>query len=148
VRKTAAVIDRGEVRVTIMTACFIALVLLALTAGVAPAQPQGYRWVDDQGNVGYAGRRDQVPERYRDQLPSEKAGEKPKLGSAPANPPERSVGKPVSAECILRFRGTEKRPGSSRSFPDCDACNRALKGMGGEDTNRAECVATSVESYR
>jgi hypothetical protein len=139
-----------RIRVAAMRAWVIALVLLALTAGVAPAQQvQGYRWVDDQGNVGYAGRRDQVPERYRDQLPSERPFDpKPKVGSPPAIPSERSVGKPVSAECFLRFRGTERRPGATRSFPDCDACNRALRALGGEDANRAECVATSVESYR
>lgn len=133
-----------------MRAWVIALVLLALTAGVAPAQkPQGYRWVDDQGNVGYAGRRDQVPERYRDQLPPERTVDpvKPKVGSGPA-PSERSVGKPVSAECVLRFRGTERKQGASQSYPDCDACNKALRALGGEDANRAECVATSVESYR
>jgi hypothetical protein len=127
-----------------------ALVLLALTAGVAPAQqPQGYRWVDDQGNVGYAGRRDQVPERYRDQLPAERTVDpaKPKGGPA-AIPSERSVGRPVSAECVLRFRGTERKQGASQSYPDCDACNKALRALGGEDANRAECVATSVESYR
>jgi hypothetical protein len=139
---------RRQIRVTAMRAWISALVLLALTAGVAPAQqPQGYRWVDELGNVGYAGRRDQVPERYRGQLPPERTVDpaRSKVGSAPA---ERSVGRPVSAECVLRFRGTERRQGASQSFPDCDACNKALRALGGEDANRAECVATSVESYR
>ena len=134
-----------------MRAWVCALVLLALTAGVAPAQqPQGYRWVDEKGNVGYAGRRDQVPERFRGQLPPERTIEpaKPKVGTAPTVPAERSVGKPVSAECVLRFRGTERRQGASQSYPDCEACNKALRALGGEDANRAECVATSVESYR
>jgi hypothetical protein len=123
------------------------LLALLLAAGHAGAQ-HGYRWVDEQGNVGYVGRRDQVPERYRDQLPPERTGEtgKPKV-AAPA-PAARGVGAPVSAECILRVRGNEKRQGSSRSFPDCDACGKALKAMGGEEVARAECVATSVESYR
>jgi hypothetical protein len=128
-----------------MRAWVIALVLLALTPVAAPAQqPVGYRWVDDQGNIGYAGRRDQVPERYRNQLPPERTTDaaKPKAG------PERSVGRPVSAECVLRFRGTERKQGASQSYPDCDACNKALRALGGEDANRAECVATSVESYR
>jgi hypothetical protein len=143
-RKTLPVMDLRQIRVASMRAWVIALVLLALTAGVAPAQqPQGYRWVDDQGNVGYAGRRDQVPERYRGQLPPERTVDptKPK-------PPERSVGRPISAECVLRFRGTERKQGASQSYPDCDACNKALRALGGEEANRAECVATSVESYR
>jgi hypothetical protein len=132
-----------------MRATIIALAILALTAGVAAAQ-LGYRWVDEQGNVNYAGRRDQVPERYRDQLPPERAAQpgKPQQGGSTAPVAGRPVGPPVSAECVLRFRGTEKRQGASRSFPDCDACRKALKAMGGEEANRAECVPTSVESYR
>jgi hypothetical protein len=122
------------------------LVVVAAGPGVAAAQ-LGYRWVDEQGNVNYAGRRDQVPERYRDQLPPERPPA-PTKPSATAPPGGRGVGPPVSAECVLRFRGTEKRRGASRSFPDCDACQKALKAMGGEDVNRAECVPTSVESYR
>jgi hypothetical protein len=131
-----------------MRASVIGLALLVtLTAGAvaAAAAPSGYRWVDEQGNVGYAGRRDQVPERYRDQLPPEPTGAPPR----PQLPsPARGIGAPVSGECILRFRGTERRRGSSQSFPNCDACWKALRAMGGEDADRAECVATSVESYR
>jgi hypothetical protein len=118
------------------------LVTLSLAAGVAAA-PSGYRWVDEQGNVGYAGRRDQVPERYRDQLPPEQAPPRPQLPT-----PARGVGAPVSGECILRVRGTERRRGSSQSFPNCEACWKALRAMGAEAADRAECVATSVESYR
>jgi hypothetical protein len=123
------------------------LLALLLLAGPAAAQP-GYRWVDEQGTVNYAGRRDQVPERYRDQLPPERVepAKSPQAQTAP--PGGRGVGPPVSAECVLRFRGTEKRPGASRSFRDCDACQKALKALGGEDVDRAECVPTSVESYR
>lgn len=124
----------------------LVLAALAVRPGPAPAQ-YGYRWVDEQGNVGYAGRRDQVPQRYRGQLPPERAPAAAKPLSA-ASPTGRSVGPPVSAECVLRFRGDEKRRGASRSFPDCGACNKALKSLGGEDANRAECVPTSVESYR
>jgi hypothetical protein len=54
----------------------------------------------------------------------------------------------VTGECILRFRGTERRRGSSQSFPRCEACWKALAAMRGEDADRAECVATSVDSYR
>jgi hypothetical protein len=123
--------------------------LVGLAAGPGPgaAQTTGYRWVDERGTVNYAGRRDQVPERYRDQLPPERTPGPARPLSA-ASPTGRSVGPPVSAECVLRFRGDEKRQGASRSFADCGACNKALKAMGGEDANRAECVPTSVESYR
>jgi hypothetical protein len=125
--------------------------LLALVA-VAPAsaqRPVGYRWVDEQGTVNYAGRRDQVPERYRDQLPPERAPESSKPATTPTPPVAGGrVGPPVSAECVLRIRGNEQRRGSSQSFPDCDACQKALKRMGAEAASRAECVATSVESYR
>ena len=38
------------------------------------AAAQSYRWVDEQGNPHYVGRRDQVPERYRSQLPVRAAG--------------------------------------------------------------------------
>jgi hypothetical protein len=127
--------------------------VLALWLVAAPAvaqQPVGYRWVDEHGNVNYAGRRDQVPERYRGQLPSERTPEPARAQVGGPTPPVAGgrVGPPVSAECVLRFRGNEQRRGSSRSFPDCEACQRALKGMGGESANRAECVPTSVESYR
>jgi hypothetical protein len=45
-------------------------------------------------------------------------------------------------------RGTERRRGSSQFYPSCEACRKALAGMRGEDANRAECIAASVESYR
>jgi len=122
----------------------VLLAALTLAAGPVTAQP-GYRWVDEQGNVHYAGRLDQVPERYRDQLPSERRGAPPKpLLRAPGS---RGAGG-RSAECSMRFRGTERRQGAWRSFPDCDACWKALKSMRGEDAARAECVPSSVESYR
>ena len=127
-----------------------ALLLALLAVSPAAAQrPVGYRWVDERGNVNYAGRRDQVPERYRDQLPSERGPEPGKPPTTPTPPVSGGrVGPPVSAECVLRVRGNEQRRGSSQSFPDCDACQKALKGMGAEAASRAECVATSVESYR
>jgi hypothetical protein len=123
------------------------LLALLLIATPAAAQQQGYRWVDEHGTVNYAGRRDQVPERYRGQLPPEPAGPpKPLVPGQAAT--GRPVGPPVSAECLLRFRGDEKRRGQSRSFPDCNACQKALKGLGAAEASRAECVPTSVESYR
>jgi hypothetical protein len=123
----------------------IALLLTLLTASVGLAQPLiGYRWIDDQGNVHYAGRRDQVPERYRDQLPGEQPGEplRPRLPHVRAERP------PEPGECVLRFRGTERRRGSSQYYPSCEACRKALAGMRGVDAERAECIAASVESYR
>jgi hypothetical protein len=121
------------------------LLVLIVTASPAAAQ-QAYRWVDGQGHVHYAGRRDQVPERYRDQLPPEGPGEppRPRVGPAVTGPPRPAA----PGECVLRFRGTERRRGASQFYPSCEACWRALKTMRGEDAARAECIASSVESYR
>jgi hypothetical protein len=121
------------------------LLALLVTAGPALAQP-AYRWVDGQGNVHYAGRRDQVPEAYRGQLLPERPGDppRPRLGPAVTAAPRPAV----PGECVLRFRGTERRGGASRFYPSCDACWKALKTMGGADAARAECIASSVESYR
>jgi hypothetical protein len=60
----------------------------------------------------------------------------------------RGVGGPVTGECILRLRATERRTGTSKSFPSCDACWKALRALPDDDARRTECVATSVESYR
>jgi hypothetical protein len=121
------------------------VLILGMSGGLAGAQT-AYRWVDEQGNVHYAGRRDQVPERYRNQLPAEAGGGPPRPQLAPPAP--RGIGGAVTGECILRVRGTERRRGSSQSYPSCDACWKALKRLGREDAPRAECVATSVKSYR
>jgi hypothetical protein len=121
------------------------LLALPLVAAPAPAQVLGYRWVDDQGHVHYSGRRDQVPEPYRSQLAPEGPGE-------PAKPvlpePPKSARVPEPGECVLRFRGTAARPGASRSYPSCEACWKALAQLGGEERARAECLASSVKSYR
>lgn len=120
------------------------LLALIVTASPAAAQ-QAFRWLDAQGNVYYAGRRDQVPEAYRDQLPGERPGEsRPRLAPSVTGA-ARSAG---PGECVLRFRGTERRRGSSQSYPSCDACWKALKAMRGDEAARAECIASSVESYR
>jgi hypothetical protein len=111
-----------------------------------PAQAPAYRWVDDRGNVHYVGRRDQVPEIYRGQL----------APTGPAEPPKPRLPQPLPQsahtrdpnECVLRFRGTAARPGSSRSYPTCEACWKALNALGGEERARAECIAGSVKSYR
>jgi uncharacterized protein DUF4124 len=122
---------------------------LLLTLGVLPgpaAAQHAYRWVDEQGNAHYAGRRDQIPERYRDQLPAERPGDPPRPTLAP---PVASTPRPAApGECVLRFRGTERRRGASEFYPSCDACWKALKAMRGDEAARAECIASSVESYR
>jgi hypothetical protein len=64
------------------------------------------------------------------------------------SPAARGERPAVPGECVLRFRGTERRRGSSQFYPSCEACRKALAGMRGEDANRAECIAASVESYR
>jgi hypothetical protein len=127
------------------------VVALLLIAGEARAQLAGYRWVDDQGNVHYSGRRDQVPEQYRSQLGPEGPAEPPKPRLP--EPPGASARVPGPGECVLRFRSTAARPGSSRSYPSCEACWKALAQMQrGEATrdeaSRAECIASSVKSYR
>jgi hypothetical protein len=118
--------------------------LFALTLVASPAAAQqAYRWLDEQGNVHYVGRRDLVPERYRGQLPSEYPGEpRPRL---PGTGAPRAA---APGECVLRFRGTERRAGASQFYPSCAACWKALKAMRGEEAARAECIASSVESYR
>ena len=122
------------------------LLALLVTAAPSAVAQLSYRWVDKEGNIHYAGRRDQVPEAYRDQLPPERPGEapRPQVGPAVKNAPRPAA----PGECVLRFRGTERRAGASRFYPNCDACWKALKAMRGEDAARAECIASSVESYR
>jgi hypothetical protein len=118
---------------------------LVLVASGAAAQVTGYRWVDERGDVHYAGRRDQVPEQYRSQLAPEGPTEPPKPRLP--EPPATARG-PESGECLLRFRGTAARPGASRSYPSCEACRKALALLRGEEAARAECIASSVKSYR
>jgi uncharacterized protein DUF4124 len=115
----------------------VALLLAAVPAG---AQVKGYRWVDDEGNVHYAARRDQVPERYRTQLGPAKPGEPPKPQLTP-----NATGRPGTPRgCVLRLRGTERARGASYSYANCDRCREALAGLDAEDTKRAECVASSI----
>jgi len=93
-------------------------VALLLVAGDAAAQP--YRYVDEQGQVHYVARRDQVPERYRGQLGPAKPGE-------PAKP-------------LLT-----PNPGGRAGAPWGCACRKALQGLSAEEAGRAECFASSVE---
>jgi hypothetical protein len=118
-----------------------AAVVAALLVGAGGAGAQTYRYVDDQGNVHYVARRDQVPERYREQLGPPRPGEpaKPQLTPNPAG----RTGAPHG--CILRLRGTERTRGSSHSYASCDACRKALRTLSPEESARAECFASSVE---
>src|SRR4029077_3012974 len=122
------------------------VLVLALVVLSGEAAAPTYRWGDEQGNPHYAGRRDQVPERYRSQLPPEGSGEPPK----PRLPSSRTSGiaSKVTGEWRLRVRGTEQHRASSSSYPNCEACEKALDKMRGEAKSRAECIATSVESYK
>ena len=122
------------------------VLVLALLLMAGDAVAQTYRWIDEQGNPHYVGRRDQVPERYRSQLPPEGSNEplKPRL---PSTKPAGTASK-VTGECVLRVRGTEQHRGYSSSYPDCEACSKALDKIRGETKSRAECVATSVKSYK
>ncbi len=122
----------------------LALALLCVT-GAAAQVVVGYRFVDEQGNVHYVGRRDLVPEQYRGQLAPEGPREPPK----PVLPePPRSVHVPEPNECVLRFRGTAARKAAARSYPSCEACRKALATLTGEEATRAECIAASVKAYR
>jgi len=130
------------------TAGALGLVLMLLgTALPVAAQLPGYRWLDEQGNVHYVGRRDQVPEQYRRQLPPEGPAEPPRP-VLPAPPGASTASAPDLGECVLRFRGTAARKSASRSYPSCEACRKALAGLTGEEAARAECIAASVKSYR
>ena len=116
--------------------------LLALTIVTTDAGAQAYRWVDENGNVNYAGSRDQVPEQYRSQLPAVNQPEspaKPTSGPTPAIKPGANVR--GSSECILVIPGTPRRPGVSRSYPTCDACKKAVDAMRDDEAAKAACIA-------
>ena len=121
-----------------MRSLTLGVALLGSTVSV-DAQGKAYRWVDEAGNVHYAARRDQVPERYRAQLGPARPGESPRLTPDPTP----RVGVPQG--CVLRMRGNERRRGASYSYADCDACRRALRTLGSADARRAECLASSLD---
>jgi len=115
------------------------IVLLALLLGAAHADAQTFRWVDDDGNSHYVGSLDQVPEQYRSQFepraePSRDDGVVPARGTSEA--PRGAAGD----ECVLKVARTRTQPGSMRSFPNCDACRRALEAMRGPDRGLADCA--------
>ncbi len=106
------------------------------------AGAQTYRWVDENGSVNYAGSRDQVPERYRSQLPAVDQPEspaKPTSGPTPAIKPGANVCGP--GECILVIEGTPRRPRGSRSYPTCDECRKAIDALRDDEAVKAACIA-------
>jgi len=118
--------------------------LLALTLVATDAAAQTYRWVDEQGQVHYAGSREQVPEPYRSQLPpAEPAAPGASTPAAPgASTPEASSQPPTTlpGECILLIPGGTRRPRDSRSYPNCDECRAAVEGLGADQAARASCI--------
>jgi hypothetical protein len=137
-----------------VTRRFIGL-LLVVTLVATDAAAQGYRWVDEQGQVHYAGSREQVPEPYRSQLPPDQPpAPEPSTSvpstSAPSTPapstsvpstPDVSSRPPtlVPGECILLIPGS-RRPRDARSYPNCDECRKAVEGLGTDEAARASCI--------
>lgn len=116
--------------------------LLALMIVTTDAGAQAYRWVDENGNVNYAGSRDQVPEQYRSQLPSVDQPEspaKPTSGPTPDVKPRANVRGP--SECILVVQGTRRRPGGDRSYATCDECRKAIDALRADEAIKAACIA-------
>jgi Domain of unknown function (DUF4124) len=110
--------------------------LLALVASAAPAEAQTFRWVDDEGNPHYVGSIEQVPEQYRSQFapPASKKDEVvPIRGASDAIPS-------AAGECVLKVARTRTQPGSLRSYPNCEACRRALDAVRGPERGVADCV--------
>ena len=110
--------------------------LLAMVASAAPAEAQTFRWVDDEGNPHYVGSIDQVPEQYRSQFEppaSKKDAVVPVRGASDAIPS-------AAGECVLKVARTRTQSGSLRSYPNCEACRRALDAVRGPDRGLAECV--------
>jgi uncharacterized protein DUF4124 len=116
-----------------MTPRFIGL-LLVVTLVATDAAGQGYRWVDEQGQVHYAGSRDQVPEPYRSQLPPDQPAPGQSAPDVSSRPPTLAPG-----ECILLVPGL-RRPRGPRSYPNCDECRKAVEGLGTEEAARASCI--------
>jgi Domain of unknown function (DUF4124) len=116
--------------------------LLALVANAASAGAQTFRWVDDEGNPHYVGSIEQVPEQYRSQFepPAAKKDEVVPVRGASDTAPS------APGECVLKVARTRTQPGSLRSYPNCEACRRALDAVRGPDRSLADCV--SVEATR
>jgi hypothetical protein len=110
----------------------------------ATAAAQAYRWVDETGSVYYAGSVDQVPEQYRSQLTSVgEPGEAGKPGPVPVAGAGPQAGAYAAGGCTLMVQGTQRRPGTSRPYTNCDECRKALESLQGDDQARAACIAGS-----
>src|SRR5262245_13167265 len=121
-----------------MTTRASVLVLLALLLGAASADAQTFRWVDDDGNSHYVGSLDQVPDQYRSQL--EPRPEPSRDDVVPARGTSETPRAAAGDECVLKVGRTRTQPGSMRSFPNCEACRRALEAMRGPDRGLADCA--------
>ncbi len=123
-------------RIRLSVGLLLASMIVATAAGA-----QAYRWVDESGHVSYAGTREQVPERYRSQLPPVVERESPVTptsGPTPDVPPGTKV--PAPGECLLIIQGTPRRPGGSRSYATCEECTKAIDAMPADEAARAACV--------
>ena len=111
--------------------------LLALLVSAATADAQTFRWVDDEGNPHYVGSLDQVPEQYRSRFepPAEPTRDDPIPVGATSEAPRATAG-----ECVLKVARTRTQPGALRSYPNCEACRRALESVHGPDRGLADCV--------
>jgi Domain of unknown function (DUF4124) len=114
------------------------ILLLALLLGAASADAQTFRWVDDDGNPHYVGSLEQVPEQYRSQF--EPRPEPSREDVVPARGTSEAPRVAAGDECVLKVARTRTQPGSMRSFPNCDACRRALEAMRGPDRGLADCA--------
>jgi hypothetical protein len=123
-------------RIRLSVGLLLALMIVATDAGA-----QAYRWVDESGHVNYAGTRDQVPERYRSQLPPVVEPESPVTptsGPTPDFPP--GTQRPAPGKCLLIIQGTPLQPGGSRSYANCADCSKAIDAMPADEAARAACV--------
>ena len=121
-----------------MTTRASVMLVLALLLGAARADAQMFRWVDDDGHPHYVGSLDQVPEQYRAQL--EPRSESSRQDVVPARGTSEAPRATAGDECVLKVGRTRTQPGSMRSFPNCDACRRALEAMRGPDAGLADCA--------
>ena len=126
-----------------MTTRLSVSLLLALMILTTDAGAQTYRWVDENGSVNYAGSRDQVPERYRSQLPAVGQPESPAKPTSGRTPDIKGANVRGPSECILVVQGTRRRPGGDRSFPTCDECRKTIEALRGDDAIKAACIAVS-----
>jgi hypothetical protein len=113
-------------RVMTATRVLVGLLLVLVILTVEAEAQRVYRWVDEEGNAHYAGTRNDVPERYRSQLPPD---------APPADMP-REPGR-----CALAIRTPPARGFvTRRDYPDCDTCMKVIEGMGPQEAAMARCI--------